>query len=210
MTMMCFDPTGNHPLSDNPTSFTTIADAVLLSSRAIQINGEIRLYFRAEDYAAIWRRFLVDVIDLLTVGLICVVLTAGLGGVVPNNLLLWCWITMFFCYFVLLKKSFSTLGYRVAGVRIVGLNGQSPSVWNLTVRTTFMFLGPLNYLVDLVWLSRDPHRQAIRDKVAGTYVVRRKAVPIGAGKVMRHQYSMLGCNFLCSEIMTQSEVKAAQ
>jgi len=73
-----------------------------------------------------------------------------------------------------------------------------------------MFLGPLNYLVDLVWLSGDPHRQAIRDKVAGTYVVRRKAVPIGAGKVIRHQYSMLGCNFLCREITAQSEVRARQ
>jgi len=44
------------------------------------MNGEMGLYFRAEDYAAIWRRFLVDVIDLLTVGLICVVLTAVFGG----------------------------------------------------------------------------------------------------------------------------------
>jgi hypothetical protein len=40
----------------------------------------------------------------------------------------------------------------------------------------FLFLGPFNYVADLIWLSGDPQRQALRDKFTQTYVVRKKAV----------------------------------
>jgi uncharacterized RDD family membrane protein YckC len=159
------------------------------------------LYFRREDYAAIWRRFLIDIIDLLTVGTLCVALFALLWRSVPNKVILWSWMAILFGYFVILKSSrLGTLGYRVAGVRIVGLNGQSPSLWNLTVRMMFLFLGPFNYVADLIWLSGDPHRQALRDKFAQTYVIRKKAMPAGTGTVIHRQYFVLGWNFLFREI----------
>jgi uncharacterized RDD family membrane protein YckC len=159
------------------------------------------LYFQREDYAAIWRRFLIDIIDLLTVGTLCIALFALLWRSIPNNVILGSWMAIFFGYFVILKKSrWGTLGYRVVGVRIVGLNGQSPSLWSLTVRMMFLFLGPFNYVADLIWLSGDPQRQALRDKFTQTYVVRKKAVPAGTGKVIHRQYFLLGCNFLFREI----------
>ena len=159
------------------------------------------LYFRIEDYAEIWRRFLIDIIDLLTVGTLCVALFALLWLSVPNKVILWFWMAILFGYFVILKRSrWGTLGYRIGGVRIVGLNGQSPSLWILTVRMMFLFVGPFNYVADLIWLSGDPQRQALRDKFAQTYVVRKKAIPAGTGRVIHRQYFLLGWNFLFREI----------
>jgi hypothetical protein len=67
----------------------------------------------------------------------------------------------------------------------------------------FMFLGPLNYLVDLIWLSGDPQKQALRDKFAQTYVIRKEASPAGSGKVVHRQYYFMGCSFLFREIKVE-------
>jgi uncharacterized RDD family membrane protein YckC len=114
-----------------------------------------------------------------------------------------------FCYFVVLKRSALTLGYRVLGVRIVGLDGQSPSLWNLTVRMMFLFPGPLNYVLDFGWLSGDSHRQALHDKFAQTYVIRKGAAPVGTGKVIYCQYFILGGSFLFREIKADSMTASA-
>jgi hypothetical protein len=106
-----------------------------------------------------------------------------------------------FSYFVLLKRpKVGTLGYSVGGVRIVGMDCQRPGLLALTVRMLFMIFGPFNYLVDLAWMSGDQHRQDFRDKLADTYVVRRLAEPIGAGRVIHRYYLIVGYDFLFREI----------
>jgi len=52
----------------------------------------------------------------------------------------------------------------------------------------FMFLGPVNYLVDSNWLSGDSNKQALRDKSAQTYVVRMGTAPVGRAKVVYCQH----------------------
>ena len=71
---------------------------------------------------------------------------------------------------------------------------------SLTFRLMFGVLGPLNWMVDLLWLSGDPHRQALRDKLAGTYVVRKTAEPAGTGKIVRRYYEFFGYNFIFREV----------
>ena len=61
-------------------------------------------------------------------------------------------------------------------------------------------LGPLNWLMDLLWLSGDTHRQALRDKFTGTYVVKRLAEPAGNGKVVYRSYDIVGLNFVFREV----------
>ena len=162
------------------------------------------IYFRTEDYAPLWRRFMIDFIDGLAVGVVCAAITAALWGYSSSELFLGIWFTIFFCYFVILKRSkFGTIGYRVGGVKIVGMNGQTPSVGSLTLRLFFMLLGPMNYLVDVMWLSTDLHKQALRDKFAQTYVVRKEAQPIGQGKVAHRYCHILGYNFLFREVVRQ-------
>jgi hypothetical protein len=64
----------------------------------------------------------------------------------------------------------------------------------------FLVFGPLNYLMDILWLSSDAHRQALRDKFTQTYVVRKNAQPAGTGKLIYRYYEIFGYNFLFREI----------
>jgi uncharacterized RDD family membrane protein YckC len=105
-----------------------------------------------------------------------------------------------FGYFVLLKRSKAgTLGYLVCDVRVVGLDGRPASFLSLILRTMFAVLGLLSFL-DLLWLCGEPHRQALRDKFAQTYVVRRSAQPLGTGRIAHHYYEICGYHFLFPEI----------
>jgi len=113
---------------------------------------------------------------------------------------------MAFAYFVLLKRSrFRTLGYKLCGARIVNLQGDRPSVYSLTIRLLFAVFGPLNLLLDLIWIPTDECRQALRDKFAHTYVVRFNAAPEGRGTVVYTTYFILGWAFLFPEIKALHE-----
>ena len=92
-------------------------------------------------------------------------------------------------------------------VRIVGQDGGKPGISSLTLRLLFGVLGPLNWL-DLVWLSGDTHRQALRDKLAGTYVVRKDARPAGTGKIVYRHYEILFYNFLFREVEVETTMTA--
>jgi uncharacterized RDD family membrane protein YckC len=160
------------------------------------------VYFRTEDYASFPRRLMIDLIDALIVGCLCgVALLVFVLRFASKDQLLATWAAIFFCYFVLLKRSkMRTIGYRIGGVRIVGLDGKTPSLGSLTLRLLFTALGPLNYLLDIAFLSADPHRQALRDKLAQTYVVKKRAEPIGSGRLIYRYYEILGYNFLFREV----------
>lgn len=160
------------------------------------------VYFRRNDYAGFWRRLLIDSVDLIVIGVGCLTSFAVVWMVLPSaGLILASWGTAFFSYFVLLKRSgVGTVGYRVGGVRIVGYDGEKPSISSLTLRLLFGVLRPLNWLVDLIWLSGDTHRQALRDKLAGTYVVSKDARPAGRGKIVYRRNDIVFYNFLFREV----------
>ncbi len=159
------------------------------------------VYFRRQDYAGFWLRLLIDFVDSVVIGIACLMVMLALWGVAGGRTILLTWAAISFCYFVLLKRSkVGTAGYLVGGVKIVGPDGQRASSFSLTPRFTFMILGPLNSLLDLVWLSGDAHRQALRDKLAQTYVVRRKAEPVGTARLLPKHYEICGMNFLFREI----------
>ncbi|HEY6393283.1 MAG TPA: RDD family protein [Bryobacteraceae bacterium] len=167
------------------------------------------VYFRREDYAGFWRRLWVDVIDTLIIGTVC------LGPVIAFDLPLMAspWILNLylaicaivgFCYFVVLKRSKAgTVGYLVCGVRILGLDGRPARLRSLTFRTLFAVLGPLCGL-ESVWIAGDPHRQTLRDKFAQTYVVKRKAVPAGTGKVIFGYYEICCYHYILREVEVET------
>jgi len=164
------------------------------------------VYYRREDYVGVARRPLIDLIDVPVAfglsALVVVVAWTVLPGVEasPGIALLLCGVVCF-TYFVLLKRSrFRTLGYIVLGAQIVDLKGGPPSILSLLGRLFFAFVGPLNFLIDLFWLTGDANRQAIRDKFAGTYVVRLHATPAGAGPIRVRTYMFWGMTFLFREV----------
>jgi len=164
------------------------------------------VYYHRKDYVGVTRRLLIDLIDvpvaLALSGLVVVAAWTVLPDVKesPGIVLLLCGVVGF-AYFVLLKRSrFRTLGYIALGAQIVDLKGGQPSILSLLGRLFFAFVGPLNFLIDLLWLTGDANRQAIRDKFAGTYVVRLHAMPAGAGPIRVRTYMFWGMTFLFREV----------
>jgi uncharacterized RDD family membrane protein YckC len=104
-------------------------------------------------------------------------------------------------YFAILKRtSIGTLGYIIAGVRIVDLMGNKPSIRRMLHRTLFILIGPLNLLLDLVWVGNDRERQSLRDKIAGTYVIRKKACILGRGNIVFSTYTLFSYSFIFKEV----------
>jgi len=161
------------------------------------------VYFRREDYAGFWLRSLVDVIDVLVVGALFSALGTALW--LPSitwilNLFLGICAIVVFCYFVVLKRSkIGTLGYLVCGVRIVGLDRRPATLRAVAFRTLFAVLNPLTGF-DSIWIAGDPHRQALRDKLAQTYVVKKRAVLAGTGRVVFGYYEIWGYHFIFREV----------
>src|SRR6266581_1792084 len=101
------------------------------------MNATHGVYFRRADYAGFWRRLLIDMIDVVVAGSGCLALFIPIFviweipvGKMSLDLLLAIGTVVAFCYFVVLKRSKAgTVGYRVGGVRIVGMDGQVASWW---------------------------------------------------------------------------------
>ncbi len=95
-----------------------------------------------------------------------------------------------YLYLTVLKRSrIRSLGYILTGVRIVDIRGGRPSLLQMTVRMLPMLPVPWSLLFDLGWMVDEPQRQTLRDKWAGTFVVRRKAQGIGTAPI---QYKRIG------------------
>jgi uncharacterized RDD family membrane protein YckC len=173
--------------------------------------GTDAVYYRRQDYAGFWRRICIDLVDFC--------LVAGIAFAVGTILFLTAWdeeriavvgfftcIPFWYVYLVLLKRSaIRTLGYRVARVRIVNLQGRRPSVASLTMRFLFIFFGPLTCLLDLFWIPGDRHRQALRDKFAHTYVIGAAAQPAGRGELAYVPYCLMGWTFVFQEVKTKND-----
>ena len=164
------------------------------------------VYYRRGDYAGFWRRLMVDLVDIAIAGTLIFALYSALWTAIPAiqdaaALFMGVAMPIAFAYFVVLKRSkWRTPGYRLGRVRIVGMDGQAASWGALTYRLSFASLGPFNWLLDIVWLSNDPHRQALRDKYAGTYVIAANALPAGVGVQVYRCYLIMGYNFMFREV----------
>ncbi|HUG92131.1 MAG TPA: RDD family protein [Planctomycetaceae bacterium] len=148
------------------------------------------VYFARSDCAGLGRRLLIVAIDLSVVcgGVgFAVALSETRPGASPAAIREFAWCSLLsasLIYLAVLKRtSLSTLGYRLCDVRIVTLRGERPSVLRMTCRLLLWAFGPFNPVLDWLWLGGDPSRQTLRDKVAGTLVVRRNAVPAGRGRI---------------------------
>src|SRR5579883_3174293 len=104
------------------------------------------VYFRREDYASFWRRILVDLIDFGVLAAACLLLLFLLVAVIPStrvavNAFLFGSLFFAVLYLIVLRRSrFRTVGYRVARVRMVGLDGRPPGYASLVVRFAFSVL----------------------------------------------------------------------
>ena len=160
------------------------------------------LFYHHDDSPGFFFRVLIAIIDFAAV----VALAAGVGyllerllpahsvRIIAGSILLMCW-----TYEVPLKRSrLGTLGYLLFRVRIVDLHGHQPGLFRMSVRT--LVSCAFNPIIDLIWLTSDDSRQGLRDKLCGTYIVRRSAVPAGQGELVYVNVFFVGMNLIYREV----------
>lgn len=167
---------------------------------------EYGVYYRPFDYCGVWRRLMVDVVDVVAAFALVFVAVGGIILVDPDftptqDSILPLLFVVWFAYFVGFKASpLRTLGYRLGRVKAVTLQGHPLTFWVHCVRFFFMVLGPVNFLIDILWVSTDPMRQTLRDKMAHTYVVKADATPAGQGRIVYRHYHIMGWSFIFREV----------
>ncbi len=163
------------------------------------------VYFARRDYAGFLRRLVIIMVDLLVIFMVGFVIQMTwqlarpeVEGPIPSLL----WFGFADLYITTLRGTrLRTIGYILAGVRIVNLKGERPSFFWMNLRLFLWVLGPINPIVDLVWFWGDEDRQMLRDRLAGTYVIRRGAVPVGGGPIRPITLFVLGFAFVYPEVM---------
>ncbi|WP_261340238.1 RDD family protein [Rhodopirellula islandica] len=111
----------------------------------------------------------------------------------PETLHLAIWVTIIWIYMTVIKRSWlRTIGYRLAGLRIVDTRGSRPSLTRMTLRMLMWIFGPFNFILDLIWLGADSEQQSLRDCYCSTYVVLATAQPEGTAPVHLTRYFAAG------------------
>ncbi len=161
----------------------------------IQCNGDETMttaetiqgvYYRTEDYAGLIRRVLIALVDAAVI-FACWMLLSTVWWFVfeeESTFMQASLITLpllAYLYLSLIKRMWGTLGYWTTGVRIVDMFGQRPSIVRMTGRFLWLTFHPISIFLDLIWLTGEETRQTLRDKMVGTYVIRKQAQPIGTG-----------------------------
>jgi uncharacterized RDD family membrane protein YckC len=164
------------------------------------------VYYHPEAYAGLLLRFLIVVVDLGVIFVAGVLIHAACFELiaVDSEASVWflaSWVATTCVYLVFVESSSAgTLGFLLTGMKIVNLKGDRPSFLRMAFRLLLWCFGPIHPVIDLLWLSGDPDRQTLRDKLAGTYVVRKTAIPCGDGVVRLRQYFLFGLAILFPEV----------
>jgi len=165
--------------------------------------------FDRRDYAGPARRVIIVCIDFVAVIALSFGVLIGVwyvcllrnprGDLSPQAL--WVLPAVAYAYLTLVKRSrIRTLGYILTGVRIVDIRGRRPSLLQMTIRMLPMLPVPWSLLFDLGWIVGEPQRQTLRDKWAGTFVVRRTAKPICTAPVRYKRIGFAGLFLIIPEV----------
>jgi uncharacterized RDD family membrane protein YckC len=173
---------------------------------------EFGVIYNERDYVGFWRRISIIIIDMLAFGLIAALVITVVAIVCTiasidyptyeTNVATWVFVLIAaFIYFPVLKlKSKGTIGYRVLKCRLVALDGRQVSLIKSTFRFMFLVLGQFNAVFDLIWLGGDSHKQGLRDKIVGTFVVTTSAEPISRGIIRYPILNVLGMSIVYPEV----------
>ena len=184
-------------------------DGVDVTSDSAEVKVEEEdhgVFYAGEDYAGILTRLFVLAVDGTVLALLaCAVILASTSVLeysVDNFFLaLLVTVIVWYVYMAVLKITpVGTLGYALAGVKLVDLRGRRASVLRSSIRFGFIFFGPLNALGDVIWLGGERDSQSFRDKFAGTYVVKKHASPAGEGPIETERVFLSGYSFIFRKV----------
>jgi uncharacterized RDD family membrane protein YckC len=101
----------------------------------------------------------------------------AVGSLAPTSMLLVVFIP-FIIYGVYKYLKCQTLGRRILGLTVVNQAGQEVSFWRGALREIIgKFVSAIFFLLGYIWVAFDRDKQGWHDKIAGTYVIRRKWRP---------------------------------
>jgi uncharacterized RDD family membrane protein YckC len=148
------------------------------------------VFFAPEEYAGVGRRILIVLVDSMVIVCATIALAVLLflaSDYIGERTCFYCWVLhliLVWAYLTVIKTSrIRTVGYWVAGTKIIDLNGKRPSLVRMTFRLMLWIFGPFSFFFDLIWVGVDPDRQTLRDRFAGTCVVANRAEPLGRGEI---------------------------
>lgn len=185
-----------------------MADTLDYHSALVPPPANSGVYYDAGDSPGLFIRMLITLVDVVVAIVAGTATLLLLREVFPREMVasplgLALVLLPEWCYFVPLKTSrCGTLGYAIFGARIVTLRNEKPSLLRMTFRGAVAML--LNPLFDLIALSIDDSHQTIRDRLAGTYVVKRSATPAGQGEIGRARMFMANLALAYREVKREA------
>ncbi len=160
--------------------------------------------YSPHDYASFSLRLIIVIIDITAIVILTVLLSSFFSILrleFNNFFILGAYFLLPICYMTTVKTSrLRTLGYRVAGVKIVNLQGSKPRFSTMLFRFLITLVGPFQLPLNILWICNDTNKQSLRDKLAGTYVVKNNAAIIGQGEIIARDYFILGFCLLFREV----------
>lgn len=135
--------------------------------------GESTTRTGSPAYAGFWIRFGASLIDyaLAAVGAGIIERVVSLA---PTSLLSFVFIP-FVIYGVYKHLKCQTLGRRILGLTVVNQAGEEVSFWRGALRETIgKFVSAIFFFLGYIWVALDRDKQGWHDKIAGTYVIRRR------------------------------------
>jgi uncharacterized RDD family membrane protein YckC len=178
---------------------------------------QIGVYYRPRDYAGFGQRLAILLIDAVVVlgpvAFPAIIIheaayEADVGVGLKPLFLIWCLAAT--GYLTVLEASMiGTVGFMLIGTRIVTLRGERPSTLRMAARLVICLVSPFTLPYDLIWLAGDERRQSLRDKVAGTYVIRKAAEPAGHGPIRSATLMFLGTNLNYWEVKPHNQTLPA-
>lgn len=164
------------------------------------------IYYQKQDYAGFWKRLGAWIVDLLVI-IACIAVYWYVVYHIVNDPIMMFKIIFFtsllfmYVYLAVIKSSnFRTIGYNLFGIKVVDLLGNSPNWSTMLIRFLLIFIGPFTFIIDILWLTGEQTKQTLRDKYAGTYVVKNTSIPKGTGLLRTVSLHFMGWNLSFKEV----------
>jgi uncharacterized RDD family membrane protein YckC len=132
--------------------------------------------------AGFWIRVVAYIIDAIIVGIIAFIVSLIFGvtksGYPQNQSISILFFVIYFTYMFSANGFIGpgqTIGMRVLNLKVVTVTGESLDLTKALIRAIIL-VAEVEILIigwiGLIWAAFDPQKQAVHDKVAGTYVVK--------------------------------------